>query len=1197
MTRYLPRGLAGTLLATLLAVSLIWPPAARAAMPDVPRVRVIGVEHGLPASYINGIAEDRDGYIWLATTDGLARYDGAGVRVWRHDPADPDGLPGNLITFVHVDDHNRVWVAVETRGLSVLEADRKRFHHYRMDAEPRIGSDDTFAIASRPGELWFGTYGGGLHRLAADGRITRFMPRKDDPASLPSSTVTSLAFDDEGALWIGTLSGLARWNGRAIERVPLPGEMPAPLVYSVNPRADGLWVGADTGLHRRVGEGVWDDPAWSAMFAKPNAVLSVANDRVGHLWLGTQRSVWKVAPGAIPVPVRTGTHGPARAIQQLHMQDNGALWLPVPGRGLGYLRPDWREVSQLTHGEGGGLTSSLYLGMAASIDGGLWMVGERGELDYLDETGIVHPISDATRQALTDWRPISIVEDDRGRLWLGTAGMRGSLLRVDGDGVVSDWSPEDTVDATPGGAIPLMRQAPDGTFWLVASGGGVQQRDPDSGRVLTHIPAGEESGLGMVDLEALDFDPDGVPWVAGDTGVLRLAADAARFEPVPGLAGDRVYGFAFDGPDRMWLHRLSGLERFHRDGDGWSRDARIGTEHDIPAIEGRGLHVDVRGRVWLATARGLYRWDQQTGRLRRFGLADGLSSHQFVDHSTVLTPDGLLVGALDDGGVALVDSASEDPPPAQPRLQWDSFEVRREGQWRTVSGEALQALTASDRELRVQFRLMAFDDPEAIRYFTRLDGYDPDWIGHGSRGEREFSGLTPGSYALHVRANDALGNASAEKLMHFTVQPPWWNTPAAWAGFGGLAALLLWWGADVYRDRLRQLHARERAEHEREIATQASLAKTRFLATLGHEVRTPMTGVLGMSELLLGTDLDSEQREFTEAIKQAGEHLLRLVNDALDLARIESGKLELVIAPFEPQRLLREVVGLNAPLARAKGLEFVSGFGEDLPSRLNGDAKRVRQILLNLLGNAIKFTEVGHVGLHVARDADGALRFMVEDTGPGLSEEQQGRLFRRFEQADGARTADRYGGSGLGLAICHELVEAMGGRIEIDSAPGRGARFHVVLPFAASAAEPATTGGASERGARTLPEPASRPLELLLVEDDSTVAGVLVGLLQAQGHRVVHVEHGLAALAEVAARARFDAVMLDLDLPGMDGLSLARQLRAQGIQAPLIAITARADAPVEQEALEAGFDRFIRKPVTGAMLAGVLEAVTATAAG
>jgi ligand-binding sensor domain-containing protein len=184
---------------------------------------VVGVGDGLPSSSINFIARDQAGYIWLATPDGLARYDGIGVRVWRHEPGNGDALPGNNVQALHVDAQDRVWVATEGSGLSVLDAQRRHFHHYRMATHPQIGSDDTWAIASRDGALWFGTYGGGLHRLARDGRITRFMPKDDDPHSLPADTVMALVFDARGALWIGTTAGVARWNGRAFERIALPG--------------------------------------------------------------------------------------------------------------------------------------------------------------------------------------------------------------------------------------------------------------------------------------------------------------------------------------------------------------------------------------------------------------------------------------------------------------------------------------------------------------------------------------------------------------------------------------------------------------------------------------------------------------------------------------------------------------------------------------------------------------------------------------------------------------------------------------------------------------------------------------------------------------------------------------------------------------------------------------------------------------
>jgi CheY-like chemotaxis protein len=345
-----------------------------------------------------------------------------------------------------------------------------------------------------------------------------------------------------------------------------------------------------------------------------------------------------------------------------------------------------------------------------------------------------------------------------------------------------------------------------------------------------------------------------------------------------------------------------------------------------------------------------------------------------------------------------------------------------------------------------------------------------------------------------------------------------------------------------------------------------------------------------MSELLLGTDLAPRQRGYADAIRRAGEHLMRLVNDALDLARIEAGKLELDAQPFDVVALLDEVAGMVEPMARQRGLGFRRHIDAGTPRWLLGDAGRVRQILLNLLGNAIKFTESGSISLQAAPMAGAGVRLVVSDTGPGLNAEQKAYLFRRFEQAEGIRTASRYGGSGLGLAICQELAVAMRGRIELDSTPGQGTDFTVDLPL------PGAQAPEARQATPPSPRPAPRERSILLVEDDATVAEVIVGLLQAQGHRVVHVPHGLAALAEITA-TRFDLALLDLDLPGIDGLALARQLHGLGFGAPLLAVTARADADAEPAARAAGFHGFLRKPVTGALLADAVDALLPAMAG
>jgi signal transduction histidine kinase len=240
----------------------------------------------------------------------------------------------------------------------------------------------------------------------------------------------------------------------------------------------------------------------------------------------------------------------------------------------------------------------------------------------------------------------------------------------------------------------------------------------------------------------------------------------------------------------------------------------------------------------------------------------------------------------------------------------------------------------------------------------------------------------------------------------------------------------------------------QRLEQGRRLAEQASRAKSRFLADLGHEVRTPMTGVLGMSELLLDGPLDPRQRRRVEAIRGAGQHLLRLVDDALDLARMEAGRMLLDRQPFELRVLLDEIASLQAPLAHRRGLRFVATTDADVPATCHGDALRIKQVLFNLIGNAIKFTERGEVGLRAGALPGGGIRFTVHDTGPGLDSAQQARLFRRFEQGEGARTTRRFGGSGLGLAISQELALAMGGEIRVHSVPGAGTRFVVELPLA-----------------------------------------------------------------------------------------------------------------------------------------------------
>lgn len=1155
---------------------------ALAGVPERPRFRIVGPAQGLPSTEIKALARDADGYLWIGSTDGLARHDGVGMRVWRRDPEAADGLPGNNVQALLVDARNRIWVAVEGEGVSVLDAARRQFTRYRKQTHPALESDDVWAMARQGDAVWLGTFGGGVTRVGGDGRLRHFGKAQ----GLPSDTVLSLAVDAQGVVWAGTTTGLARLQGDAFVAVALPAADGPALVYSLTMQADGVWVGSAQGVwHLRAGR--WEQPDWAPMFQRPNAMLSISSVDNGDRWIGSQRGLWLQRGSAPPVPVPLGGADIPRAIGTLLREHGDALWVPVQGRGLGYLRSGWRQLAQF-QGSEDGLRGAMYRALGKARDGGVWLGGMGGVIEHMDAQGQIAPLEDAVLEQLRNVKPVAITEDAGRRLWVTH---RGGLLRIGHDGRVDAWTSEDADNPVPQGQVGWLLNAGDGSQWLAAAGGGVQRRDPGSGKVLLNLPAGPDSGLGEADIEAMVLAPDDAPWVAGSGGILRFDGTRQRFLPVPEMGQERAFALAFDGADVLWVQRMTGLEQFRRGADGWRRGEHVDTRHGMPAVAADALLVDARHRVWVTTSRGLYRWDPLRRNLRHVGLQDDASSEEYLDRAALLRDDGVLVAATADGGLRLFDTDAAEPVPVRPVLRFDEIAVRRNGGWQALAGRDGVRLDPQDREVRIRARLLAFDDPPGNRYWARLDGFDRGWVALGNSGERTFTALAPGSYVLRMRAQDADGNVAAEQVLHFEVPPPWWRSGWALAGYALAGLVLVALSAWAYRQRLRRRHAWQLAEHKRELAEQASEAKSRFLATLGHEVRTPMTGVLGMAELLQGTHLDERQRGHVEAIRRAGEHLLRLVNDALDLARIEAGKLELANVDFTLRPLLDAVAGLMAPVAERKGLAFVEDIAADVPQCLHGDPTRVQQILLNLVGNAVKFTENGHVSLETFALSPQGVRFVVADTGPGLNAEQQARLFRRFEQGDGPRTTARYGGSGLGLAISQELAAAMGGRITVDSQPGKGTRFIVDLPLAGSAPEqvaaPAAPGARARHGAVRWC--------LLLVEDDPIVAEAIAGLLRARGHAVTHAAHGLGALTE-AATGHFDAALLDLDLPGMDGLALARSLRAQGFAAPLLAVTARADADAQAQAQAAGFTGFLRKPVTGDLLAQALEALLAQAA-
>lgn len=1126
---------------------------------------------------------------------GQGLMDEYGLQVWQTE----QGLPHNSVRALALKPDGQLLVAT-SRALAQFDGTR-----FNLVGSGQIVGQEVTAVVNHPvrGGI-VGTLSGvfcvadqGLVPLARLARV---------------GSVLSLALDPDGSLWVGTESDVKRLRGETVEKLnPSNGVLPVGRVAALLADRDALWIGHSRGLFRY-------DRSTRALRRVPGAgvpVLSLLPGPGGGVWAGTDGEVVLELTGGRLRRLRSWGPGRDPKVAVLYRDAEGSVWAGTTSSGLARFRGGvWSTL-----GKEDGLPHRQVTSILGDASGGLWIATRGGGLCRLKKLAArTYTVEDGLGHDLA-W---SIVSTPDGSVWIGTDGgltrfREGRFTRfTTRDGLVSD-------------TVTSLAAAHDGTLWIGSTGSVITVWENGRFRSLRLLEEGAS-------LRRLYCDAAGNLWATSNRGVRKLSG--GRIEVIrkgDGLPTDVTRSLLVDRSGRLWVATAKGLVlRQHgairtftvRDGLGsdsirsvaegaggtiWVATQGGGlsrfdgasfrtytTRHGLPDDDVYAVFDDGADRLWATSALGV--WRMRTDSFRR--VDQGLDTQ--IPVKVFSRPDGMLsascVGGIQPAallrggelwvptllGVSVFDVRRREPEVAPAPVLYEILgrRVRLSAEGRVQTGPG-----ASD--IQFTYGAVHLGAPESVRFRYRLEGFDRDWTEAGDRRHAFYTQVPAGTYRFRVcaRSGDQADDPGCVDQL-VTVAPHWHERGVVRAGFALLLAAAAF---GVFRWRVRAARARQvelarlveqrtgELQHAKEAAESAVRAKSEFLAAMSHEIRTLLNGIIGVADLLASghASSDADRAEMLATIRTSGESLRAVITDILEYSKIDAGRLEIESVAFDLRALLAGTLAMIRIQTDAKGLELLAEIAPDVPRWVQSDPSRLRQVLLNLLANAVKFTAAGSIRLRVA--AEGAqVRFVVEDTGIGLSPETLARLFKPFSQGD-ASTTRKFGGTGLGLAISKRIVEALSGAIWAESRSSGGARFSFSIPLPAA-----------ERTPETIPPQAMRRLagRVLVVDDNHVNRTVALRLLAAAGCKADAAGSGFEALHALQT-ASYDAVLMDCVMPGMDGYETVSRIRSlPGREAmPIIGLSANATRADRDRALAAGMDDYLVKPIRLDRLAGALE--------
>lgn len=1197
------------------------------------KFRHLTIDNGLSQNAVYSILQDSRGFMWFGTKDGLNRYDGRNFVVHQHNPFDSTTISDAFVMKLYEDSGGRIWTGSLSGEINVFYRETDAFQRVSLLSEggEKVNSNEITEFIEGPdGSMWIGTIGNGLLNVSVDENnenlysFKQYLNDPTDDQSLSSNVISNLLIDENNTLWVGTENGLNKFDAdselftRTKFETKHPDAPPTSGDYKIcsihlTREGNDFWIGTQSGMvkfDRVTGNYEFYPHQYEVHRYGWGSVNRIAEDEMGQLWLGTAVGLMRFNPSNQeytyyqhdPLNSQSLSHN---LISSLLIDKTGTLWAGTSGLGINIFDFKANRFPTLVRAPNPSsrITGFSIRSILEDNAGDVWISAdvlyrwnrETGEL-YSFETSSDRPDDFGNTDAY------SMIQATDGYLW--TASARG-LFRHD---PVSQETRlySHTLEDIDGQFYPDVNavfEDRDSTIWIATRNHLSKMLDKETGTFQHYRFTTTESSNDTA-RPVIFQDLDGIFWIGIGDGLVRFDPVSESFTTFqnnpdqPNSLSNNLIKSILEDPVEpetyLWIGTSGGLNKF---------DYRAGTfEHyteqdGLPNEVIYGILPDDNGNLWLSTNKGLSRFNPQAETFRNFDVQDGLQSNEFNTGAYFRSKSGeLFFGGIQGLNYFYPDDIQDNPH--RPPVVLTNLEIGDENISHKTHPNILEAsisesekilLSYQDDVIRFEFSALDYSAPDKNQYAYKLDGYNDDWISSGNLGSATYTNLPHGEYTFRVRGsnNDGVWNENGLSIA-MIVTPPWWQTWWAYVFYGFILLSILY---AARRYELNRFNLKNQLEIERiqtDTLRNLDQLKSHFFANISHEFRTPLTLIIGQVETLLETDVSRVEKQKLESVNQNAERLLELINQLLDLSKLEAGKMQLKADPQNIVSFLKNLLYSFESLAESKNISLnFSSIRANI--RVKFEADKMEKVFSNLFSNALKFTEPGgRIDLSIQIPDSNFVEILIKDSGIGIPEDRVDHIFDRFYQVDTSNTR-KHEGTGIGLSLAYELIKLHNGSINVTSKENVGTEFKIQLPYEESLMT-SQDGVINNQVATATPNPtkpaifdfetllAEHEEIILVVEDNKDVRRFIREQLENE-YKILEAGNGLEGIV-MSQQTIPDLIITDLMMPEMDGYQFSQTIRSdeKTSHIPIVMLTAKAGLDPKIEGLEIGIDAYLTKP-------------------